>query len=243
MIRIYLLLFLLAPFWEASAQADLIQNIKARNIYNLDGRWHYIIDPYKTGEGSKYYLNKKPKSKSEFVEYDFDTAPTLTVPGDWNSQDEKLLYYEGTIWYEHDFTVQLKPRMRYFINFGAVNYEAHVYLNGKELGKHTGGFTPFQFEVTNLLQNGNNFIVVEADNTRHKESVPTLNFDWWNYGGITRDVVLAEMPATFISDYKIQLAKGDLKTITGYIQLDGKNPSQKINIQIPDAELQLAATT
>ena len=89
MIRISLLLFLLASvFYNAGAQADFIQNIKTRNIYNLDGRWHYIIDPYKTGEGSKYYLNRKPKSKSEFVEYDFNAAPTLAVPGDWNSQDE-----------------------------------------------------------------------------------------------------------------------------------------------------------
>ena len=76
-----------------------------------------------------------------------------------------------------------------------------------------------------------------------EESVPTLNFDWWNYGGITRDVVIAEMPETFINDYKIQLVKGDLKTITGYIQFDGKQASQKINIQIPEAGLQIKATT
>jgi beta-glucuronidase len=174
MIRTSLLLFSLAAIcYNAGAQADLIQNINARNIQTLDGRWHYIIDPYKTGEGSKYYLNRKPKSKSEFVEYDFNAAPTLAVPGDWNSQDEKLLYYEGTVWYERDFNVHVKTGMRYFINFGAVNYQTHVYLNGKELGTHIGGFTPFQFEVTNLLQEGNNFIVVKADDTRQKESVPT----------------------------------------------------------------------
>ncbi len=242
--NIFILSFLLITIIsDTSAQANIIQNIKARNIYNLDGRWHYIIDPYKTGEGSKFYLNRKQQSKSELIEYDFSAAPTLQVPGDWNSQDEKLLYYEGTVWYEHDFYVQPKTGKRYFLNFGAVNYEAHVYLNGKELGKHIGGFTPFQFEVTNLLQSGNNFIVVEADNTRHKESVPTLNFDWWNYGGITRDVVLAEMNATFINDYKIQLTKGDLKTIAGYIQLDGQQTSQKINIQIPEAGVQIKATT
>lgn len=225
------------------SQNNLIQNIKARNIYNLDGRWHYIIDPYKTGEYSKFYLDKKQQSKSDLIEYNFDAAPTLAVPGDWNSQDEKLLYYEGTVWYEHDFNFQSKPGKRYFINFGAVNYEAHVYLNGKELGKHTGGFTPFQFEVTDLVKSGNNFLVVAVDNTRHKEAVPTLNFDWWNYGGITRDVVLAEMPETFINDYRIQLAKGDLKTITGFVQLNGAVTSQKISIQIPEASIQIKAAT
>ncbi|HEY6975923.1 MAG TPA: glycoside hydrolase family 2 TIM barrel-domain containing protein [Chitinophagaceae bacterium] len=239
----FLFILLVAIVSNEKAQVNFIQNIKARSIYNLDGRWHYIVDPYKTGEGSKFYLNKKQQSKSDLAEYNFEAAPTLTVPGDWNSQDEKLLYYEGTIWYEHDFYVQPEQGKRYFLNFGAANYEARVYLNGTELGKHVGGFTPFQFEVTNVLQNGNNFLVVEVDNTRHKESVPTLNFDWWNYGGITRDVVLAEMPGTFINDYKIQLAKGDLKTITGYIQLDGTHSSQKINIQIPEAGLQITAIT
>jgi len=82
---------------NVAAQANFIQNIKARNIYNLDGRWHYIVDPYKTGEGSKFYLNKKQQSKSDLIEYNFDAAYTLAVPGDWNSQNEKLLYYEGVV--------------------------------------------------------------------------------------------------------------------------------------------------
>src|SRR5436190_18846966 len=99
----FLLVLLITIFISVLAQVNFIQNIKARNIYNLDGRWHYIIDPYKTGEGSKFYLNRKPQSKSDLIEYNFDAAPTLQVPGDWNSQDEKLLYYEGTVWYEHDF--------------------------------------------------------------------------------------------------------------------------------------------
>lgn len=240
-----LFLLLIGIIFNSTAQINFIQNIHARNIYNLDGRWHYLIDPYKIGEPSNFYLNlnSKKQSKSELIEYDFNTAPALQVPGDWNSQDEKLLYYEGTIWYERDFYVQPKTGKRYFLNFGAVNYEAHVSLNGKRLGIHIGGFTPFQFEVTNLLHNGTNFIVVKVDNTRHKESVPALDYDWWNYGGITRDVVLAEMPETFISDYKIQLAKSDLKKVTGYIQLDGQQASQKINIQIPEAKLQIKTTT
>ena len=98
------------------AQSTFIQNIYARNSLNLDGRWHYIIDPYETGfrgfQGAKadddnklggFFENKQQQSKSELIEYNFDKSPTLNVPGDWNSQDEKLLYYEGTIWYEHEF--------------------------------------------------------------------------------------------------------------------------------------------
>ncbi|HYJ62634.1 MAG TPA: glycoside hydrolase family 2 TIM barrel-domain containing protein [Parafilimonas sp.] len=254
--KISFLFFALMNYINANAQSSFIQNIYAQHYLNLDGKWHYIIDPYETGfrgfQGAKadennklsgYFENKQQQSKSELVEYSFKKSPTLDVPGDWNSQDEKLLYYEGTIWYEHDFDFHPQPNKRYFLRFNAINYDAYVSLNDKKLGVHAGGFTPFEFEVTKLLNDGNNFIVIKVNNTRKKENVPTDNFDWWNYGGITRDVLLAEMPATFIKDYKIQLAKNDLKKIEGYVQLDGANLSQQIKINIPEAGLQTTVTT
>ncbi len=254
----FFLLLLLSVFAisDLNAQSNFIQNIYARNILNLDGRWHYIIDPYETGfrgfQGAKaddedklggFFENKQQQSKSELIEYNFEKSPTLNVPGDWNSQDEKLLYYEGTVWYEHDFVVHPQPGKRYLLRFNAVNYEAYVSLNDKKLGVHAGGFTPFEFEVTKQLHDGNNFIVIKINNARKKENVPTDNFDWWNYGGITQNVMLAEMPQTFIKDYKMQLAKNDLKTIKGFVQLSGDNLSQQIKINIPEAGLQTTVTT
>ncbi len=248
---------LLSVFFCISLNAQsFIQNIYARNYLNLDGRWHYIIDPFETGfrgfQGAKadennalsgFFENKQQQSKSELIEYNFDKSPTLNVPGDWNSQNEELLYYEGTIWYEHDFFIHPQSNKRYFLRFNAINYDAYVSLNDKKLGVHAGGFTPFEFEVTKQVNDGNNFIVIKVNDTRKKENVPTDNFDWWNYGGITRDVLLAEMSSTFIKDYKIQLAKNDLNKIEGYVQLDGDNLSQQIKINIPEAGLQTTVTT
>ncbi len=225
-----------------NAQVDIIQNIDACNVQYLDGRWHYIVDPYETGNGN-FYKNKTQQSKSDLIEYDFAKSPTLNVPGDWNSQDDKLLFYEGTIWFQHDFNVTPLPGKRYFLYFKSVNYEAVVYINGQKAGEHKGGFTPFQFDVTPLLHDGNNFVIVKANNTRRKENVPTENFDWWNYGGITGDVVLAEMPATFISDYKIQLAKSNSKLISGSVQLSGQQLSQKVTVTIPEANILTTITT
>ncbi|RXF72591.1 glycoside hydrolase family 2 protein [Arcticibacter tournemirensis] len=233
----------------SAAQENLIQNISARSIISLNGRWNYIIDPYENGyydyrreafDQSKsgtggYFDDKKQEDKSELLEYDFDHSPTLAVPGDWNSQVEKLDLYEGTIWYRNKFTASPKQGKRYFLYFGAVNYEAHVYLNGKKLGMHKGGFTPFQFDITDRLKAGENSVVVKADNTRKKEEVPTINTDWWNYGGITRDVFIAETPASYISDYQIQLSKGNMGQIEGFIQLSGAEKSQKVTVEIPAA--------
>jgi beta-glucuronidase len=136
-----------------------------------------------------------------------------------------------------------KQGKRYFLRFNAINYEAYVSLNDKKLGVHSGGFTPFEYEVTTQLQDGNNFIVVKVNDTRKKESVPTDNFDWWNYGGITRDVMLVEVPSNFIKDYKVQLSKDDAKIIQGYVQLDGKDFSQQIKIRIPEVNLQATVST
>src|SRR5262249_49117451 len=163
----------------ASAQAQhpsLIQNIAGRRTTSLDGLWRIIIDPYETGyydyryepSANGYFKNAKPKNESDLVEYDFDTAETLKVPGDWNSQKERLFLYEGTIWYRKTFDYHRAPNARLFVYFGAANYLADVYLNGEKLGRHEGGFTPFNFEVTNLVREQGNFLIVKVDNKRRR---------------------------------------------------------------------------
>jgi Beta-galactosidase/beta-glucuronidase len=95
-----------------------------------------------------------------------------------------------------------------FVYFGGANYLSDVYLNGEKLGRHEGGFTPFNFEITKLVREKDNYLVVKVDNKRRRDAVPTLNTDWWNYGGLTREVSLIDVPETFIQDYFIQLRKG-----------------------------------
>ena len=241
------------------AQA-LLQNSYLRDGMSLNGRWHYLVDVYESGyynyrmephDGTEnpgsgaYFLNKKPKNKTDRIEYDFDTAPTLLVPGDWNSQKENLFYYEGTIWYKKSFNIEnYDATKRYYIHFGAVNYRADVYLNGKKLGTHLGGFTPFNFEMTQLLKAKDNFIIVKVDNKRAADEVPTLSTDWWNYGGITRDVTIYELNETFIEDYKIQLAKNNAKKVTGYVQLNGENKAyQQLTVNIPALKINKIFTT
>lgn len=233
----------------------LIQNSQARESLKLDGKWHYIIDPYETGyydyrykpydasentlgNASAYYNNAKAKSKQDRIEYDFDASPALLVPGDWNSQDEKLLYYEGTIWLKRSFDYKKShENNRVFIYFGAINYKAEVYLNGTKLGTHTGGFTPFNFEVTDIVREKNNYLVVKADNSRSREAVPTVNTDWWNYGGITRYVKVLETPATYVRDYTIQLSPENDRQIDVRLEIDGESTPDRITLNIPELDI------
>ncbi|HWT00313.1 MAG TPA: glycoside hydrolase family 2 TIM barrel-domain containing protein [Pyrinomonadaceae bacterium] len=243
-------MLLAAPLARAQ-QAALIQNVAARKTTSLDGLWRIIIDPYENGyydyryepSPNGYFKNAKPANEGDLIEYDFDTSDTLKVPGDWNSQTERLLFYEGTVWYKKSFDYPQRPGTRLFVHFGAANYVADVYLNGEKLGRHEGGFTPFNFEVTDRVRERGNFLIVKVDNKRRRDAVPTLNTDWWNYGGLTREVTLVETPATFIRDYSVQLVKGSQDQISGWVRLDGAKPGQRVTVRIPEARVRHTVTT
>lgn len=247
-----LLLSLLAFVSSARAQqTDLIQNTDGRKVVNLDGQWQTIVDPYESGfydyryqpSQNGFFKNAKPKTKSDLIEYDFDKSGLLKVPGDWNTQSDQLFFYEGTIWYKKSFDYQRRPNTRVFVYFGAANYLADVYLNGEKIGQHEGGFTPFNFEITNLVRDTGNFLIVKVDNKRRRDAVPTLMTDWWNYGGLTRDVKLIETPNTFVHDYFIQLQKGSRERIGGWVKLAGDKLNQRITVRIPEAGVSKSFTT
>lgn len=240
--------------------AENIPDLFLHPAQSLDGEWRIIIDPYESGfydyrwtqrdkssnpsRAEAFYLDVKPANSSERVEYDFDTSPTLEVPGDWNTQRPELLYYEGTVWYRRTFTAAVAAGTeRAFLRFGAANYRADVYLNGKKLGTHIGGFTPFSFEVTSHLRTGTNSLVVKVDNKRSREGVPTLNTDWWNYGGLTRPVRLVRTPTKFIADHRLWLESEETKVVSGWAQLDGAKAGETVELRIPKLNQRLSAQT
>ena len=249
-----LLAILLICITSVQAQqqlSPLITNVDGRHTTSLDGRWQIIIDPYETGyydyrwqpRKDGYFRNAKPQSPGDLIEYDFDSSQQLNVPGDWNTQDERLLFYEGTVWYKKSFDYQKKDATRLFVYLGAANYAADVYLNGQKLGRHEGGFTPFNFEVTSFVREKDNFLVVKVDNKRRRDAVPTLNTDWWNYGGLTRTIRLVEVPDTFIQDYFLQLKSGSTDEVAGWIRLGGAGGSKTVTVEIPEAKVKQTVTT
>ena len=241
-----LLLFLVivaSAAYGAAGPSTLINNIPNRTTLSLNGSWHYIVDPYETGLNGRFYRNAKPRDKQELIEYDFDKSDMLNVPGDWNTQKKELFFYEGPVWYEKSFSYHKREHTRLFVDFGAANYFTRVYLNGEALGEHEGGFTPFNFEITGKIKEGDNFLVVEVNNARRRDAVPALNTDWWNYGGLTRDVVLVEEPETYIQDYVIQLAKGSGQEISGWVQLTESTSEHQVTLEIPEARIKKTIVT
>ncbi|MBV9998994.1 MAG: beta-glucuronidase [Verrucomicrobia bacterium] len=241
----------MSPGFSASAApAPLLAAADRRPAISLNGDWHTIADPYWAGlytfhgkpRANGYFLNAKhPAPGGEPVEYDFQNSPVLRVPGDWNTQRDSLFFYEGPVWYQKDFSYQRKPGTRVFFYAGAANYQAWVWINGRKACEHEGGFTPFCCEVTDLLKDGGNFVVVAVDNTRRPDGIPTLQTDWWNYGGLTRDVSLVEVPEQFIDDYDLHLKRGSRTVLEGWVHVEGAAAGTEVTVSLPELAVKESA--
>ena len=243
-------LFLMVVLTLQATEVPQIANILGRQTTSLNGTWNYIVDVQEEGYydyrmtpmRNGFFINAKPRHPEDLIEYDFDKAETMQIPGDWNTQDQRLFFYEGTVWLKRSFEFHPEAGRRTLLYFGAVNYDVHVYVNGQKAGHHQGGFTPFNYDVTDFLKDGENQVIVKVDNKRHPEDVPTQIFDWWNYGGITRDVLLVSVAPTYVENYKLQLdntpaAKKGQRQISFCAKLNKAEAGQSITLRIPELKI------
>lgn len=249
MVLIRLFLAMLACAAASAQPIDQITNVHQREGIDLNGDWPIVIDPYDNGTydylsrplTSGFWTSAGPVGPTDPEEHNYTDAETLAVPGDWNSQRNDLFFYEGTVWYRRAFDLTPEPDRRYFLCFGAANKRAAVWINGTKLGEHSVGFTPFHFEVTEQLRAGENDVTLRVNNERRFEAVPGMNTDWWNYGGITRDVRLVSVPKTFIRDAEI-VFRGE--TISATIELDGPDAAgQDVAITVDQLGINAEART
>ena len=241
--------------WADNSSLPLIQNVNAYESLSLNGEWNYIVDVQEEGYYDYrmkptpwgFFRHAKPQKPEDLIEYDFDKSPTMQIPSDWNTKDEQLFFYEGTVWFKRSFQAVPMQEYRTLLYFGAVNYDCRVWVNGREAGHHVGGFTPFNFDVSDLLKEGENTVIVKVDNKRHAEDVPTQIFDWWNYGGITRDVKLVKVTPVYLEDYNMQLQKADAKAKVREISFSAKlnkaEAGHKVTVFIPELKLEQQLTT
>lgn len=250
------LCFIVLSLGARAQEIPQIGNVLSREKISLNGNWNYIVDVQEEGyydyrmnpTSWGFFLNSKPQRPEDLIEYDFDKAPQMQIPSDWNTKDERLFFYEGTVWFKKSFNYKKKQDKKVILYFSAVNYEAYVYLNGKLLGRHEGGFTAFNYDVTDKIKDGENFVIVKVDNKRKAENVPTQIFDWWNYGGITRDVFLIETQDVYIENYcftlkKVQNTKQKFREIAFSANLNQKLSGKTVEISFPELKLKQSYVT
>lgn len=164
---------LTAPPVGMAQEDDIMPPITEAAVIDLGGAWTFWTDA--DGEAS---------------------AVEVSVPHTWGVM-EQYADYEGVAWYQRTFNVSPDLRNAHIrLRFDAVFYAARVWLNEVELGAHEGGYTPFSFPISDALRfDAPNVLRVQVDNARGMDRIPATlrpgwSFDWWNWGGIVRDVKL-----------------------------------------------------
>jgi len=186
-------------------------------------------------------------------DFDFASWERVRVPSCWNTADERYYYYEGPAVYTRTFdwkpavagtesaVVGTEPvsdhaaaAARVILRFGAVQYDAKVFLNGEFMGMHLGGSTPFCIDVTGRLRRHNR-LTVSVNNRRESDRVPMTNTDWFNYGGIYRDVELLTVPESYLQHASCALVPdAGFRRIRVDLTVAGSKQSGRARVRIPE---------
>lgn len=231
---------------DYAASDPVLGFVDSRPMTTLNGEWNIIVDPMGVGDPGGFFGGfvkaEEPSTPYDLIEYNFANSPTINVPGDFNTQDERLFFYQGRVWYSRKFSASPADGQRQHLWFGGANFKTTVFLNGEAVGEHEGGYVPFSFDVTDMLSPGENTLVVRADNRLTADTVPTLRTDWWPYGGLTRDVALIQTPDAFIRNARIALSDRASRTITAEIQTENVDTGQIATVSIPELGASADAT-
>ncbi|MGH0052701.1 MAG: glycoside hydrolase family 2 protein [Sphaerochaetaceae bacterium] len=210
--------------------AQSLLSIEGREIESLNGRYHFTPDPYETCLRAHWFreITVGKQGLPLPLDADFEAWPTIMVPRCWNTERNDLYYYENMALYFRTFVYKEHTKNeRVFLHFEGIAYRTYVFLNGTVIGMHDGASTPFSMEITKTLKEENRLIIA-VDASRSKDRVPMDNTDWFNYGGIYRDILLIRTPQTFIQNFFIQLQPKSTNTVFVSVSLDKAIDSRAI---------------
>ena len=194
-------------YFEKLVTADAMIYDRFRKKESLNGHWHYAVDQYDTCIRAKWYEEQYDDEggNSLPVDFSFDEWEMMTLPCCFNTFSDLYRLYEGSMIFTRKFLyTRQNDDERMILKIGAANYLCRVFLNKKYVGMHRGGSTPCYFDLTDLLEHENR-ILIQVDSTRRNNQVPTLDTDWFNYGGIYRDIELIRVPRVHVKEFRIAL--------------------------------------
>jgi beta-glucuronidase len=200
------------------------QNNEYRQFTDLSGFWEFRFDPENHGKAQNWGAG-------------FDESRPIAVPASWNDQFEAERDNLGPAWYQTKFNLPWGFRgQQIFLRFGSVNYLAEVWLNGELIGTHEGGHLPFEMDVTGLVVDSANLLVIRVDGNLAPDRVPPGNtaagpedafithsgnwpqafFDFFPFCGIQRPVLLYAVPQAGIRDVT---AMTEIEGTTGIVKV------------------------
>lgn len=177
---------------------------------NLNGEWDFAFDEENRGVRENWQ-NGISKQKKIQVPFSYETkASGIGDP----AQHE-------VVWYQRNFSFAKKEGKRTLLHFEGADFQTEVWVNGKAAGKHTGAYSRFSFDVTALLQEGENSLVVRCQDSmsveipRGKQRWMRENYACWyvQTTGIWKTVWMEEVPEIYIGEVKLtpEIASGELQ--------------------------------
>ena len=209
---------------------------EGRPTEKLNGLWKLTLDQYDVGLRDNWHLPKGTVKDGvqEPWDYNPDDGTEVMVPVCWNTVKPEYFWFEGCGWFARRFRyIPQADKERLFLHIGGANYDCKVFLNNKFIGNHVGGSTPFYAELTGELLE-ENVIQVCVNNTRTADRVPMKNTDWFNWGGLYRDIELIRVPEHFIKAFEIQLVPdGSYRKLRAMVEVSDAQASDSAVLEIP----------
>jgi beta-glucuronidase len=184
---------------------------------DLSGDWHASPDIYDNGIRAHWYREEGGEfDHNAPCDYDFEAWDTIPIPSSWNCIHEAWSLYEGSFWFfRKTGPIAINPGERVFLMVGAANYECMIFVNGIHVASHEGGYTPFCADISDALAAaGDNRLLLWVSNARRPDAVPADFTDWFNYGGVHRDIGLIRTPQIRIHDWFLRLGKSGKPLLT-----------------------------
>ncbi|WP_166822740.1 glycoside hydrolase family 2 protein [Thalassoroseus pseudoceratinae] len=200
--------------------------MERRNWTNLNGHWDYAITKIEQREAPDTWTGK------------------ILVPFSLESKlggVQRLLDSSEALWYRRSFECDKSSRKRQLLNFEAVDYRCEVFVNGTSVGKHTGGNTPFSFDITAAVRDGANELVVRVEDAteqwqlRGKQVLNARGIWYTQVSGIWQTVWLEEVPRLYISDLKIK-TNAEHGSIGVEPNIEGNRADTKLRLRILDGD-------
>ncbi|MEP1306044.1 MAG: beta-glucuronidase [Balneola sp.] len=192
-----------------------------RAVFDLGGYWNFKADPNGVGKKESWFDSKL-----------YGEVHSIAIPGSWNEQLEEqgLKNYVGKAWHETSFKIPraIQKEHKILLRIGAADHKAEVWLNGKNIGEHFGGYMPFALDLTESLKKSGeeNHLMICVDSALSMHSLPqgvdpesalyntkkyerrhlfpATRFDFFPYGGLTRSVNIVAVPENHITDIDIK---------------------------------------
>jgi beta-glucuronidase len=223
-------------YLEKRLDGSELFNLSGRETESLNGKWNFVPDLYDTCRRASWYKEETAAGSGmpRPLDWDWEGWDRITVPASWNMERPELFYFEGSGVYTRTFRYIPRNREeRLHLRFEGASYRTSVFLNGAFIGTHDGGSTPFNADITGTVKEENRVIVV-VDARRSPARIPMENTDWFNYGGIYRDIYLVRTPGVFIKDWFIRLVPdGNFSTVKADIVMSEKTAKGKALLEIP----------